>query len=109
MDKQKCQRCNAEEYIPTHQYVKFDSTRRDVCTSCWNVINKWLYDSALKEPKPNPGRLYPGGTVTGREPRGELVTGREPGKRIPLRLETFNVFLRWFNASNNSSLEKRTE
>ena len=81
MESYKCKRCKIEEKnLPTHQYVKFCEIRYDLCTPCWSIFNKWLYGNALKEPKPNPGKQYATGLITGREPSGSLSTGREPIK-----------------------------
>ena len=43
MDKQKCQRCNVQEYIPTFQYVKFDNRVQYLCSSCWQIFRKWFF------------------------------------------------------------------
>ena len=109
MDKQRCQRCNSEEFIPTHQYFKFEGRVNYVCGCCFTTGNKWLYGTALKEPKPNPGRLYASGTITGREPSEELQTGREPGKKMLLKLELFRKFHEWFHTTTKGGLEKKTE
>ena len=41
MDKQRCERCNCEEYIPTHQYVKFEDRIRYLCQQCWELFKGW--------------------------------------------------------------------
>ena len=43
MEKHKCQRCNAQEYIPTFQYVKFDSQVQYLCASCWQLFRRWFF------------------------------------------------------------------
>ena len=43
MEKQKCQRCNSEEYIPTFQYVKFDNQVQYLCSGCWQIFRKWFF------------------------------------------------------------------
>ena len=40
--RQKCERCHVEEYIPTHQYVKFDDKVNYVCQKCWEHFRKWF-------------------------------------------------------------------
>ena len=110
MDKQKCQRCNEQEYIPTHQYLKFEEKRYDLCSPCWSTFNEWLYGTAIKESKPNPGRLYSSGVVVGKELSGEIVTGRDPGKSIKLKEDLFGKFRRWFFADDKRGLlEKLTD
>lgn len=110
MDTQKCKRCNTEQYIPTHQYVKYDNRVNYLCDDCWSVFRKWLNARALKEPKPEEGRLYTSGIVTGREPCGELETGMQPKKRIRLKDEVMATFKGWFQASTRvKSLEDKTE
>ena len=47
--KQKCQRCRSEEYIPTHQFVKFDDVVQYLCASCWEVFRKWFFVGAKGE------------------------------------------------------------
>jgi DNA-directed RNA polymerase subunit RPC12/RpoP len=42
-EKQRCQRCGAEEYIPTFQYVKFDNQVQYVCSACWQNFRKWFF------------------------------------------------------------------
>ena len=42
-EKPKCDRCRAEEYIPTHQYVKFDTTVYFLCDECWDLFRSWFY------------------------------------------------------------------
>lgn len=46
MEKQKCERCQAEEYIPTHQYVKFDDGIRYLCSACWDLFRAWYFRGA---------------------------------------------------------------
>lgn len=41
--KQRCARCEKEEYIPTHQYVKFDEKIYYLCESCWSLFRRWFY------------------------------------------------------------------
>ncbi len=43
MEKQKCHRCSAAEYIPTFQYVKFDGQIQYLCSACWQVFRKWFF------------------------------------------------------------------
>ena len=109
MNKQKCQRCNSEQYIPTEQYIKFDGLTNYVCDPCWKIFNRWFYGEALQETKPNPGRLYPSGVVTGKDPSWELQTGREPNKTITLNVGLMRIFKKWFFAGNKEGLEKRIE
>lgn len=42
MEIQKCQRCHHEEYIPTHQYVKFDDKVHYLCEDCWQHFRRWF-------------------------------------------------------------------
>lgn len=109
MFKQKCNRCSYEQYIPTHQYIKFENRRYELCTPCWDVFNNWLYGTALHQAKPNPGKIYSSGLVTGKEPSEELITGREPGKKITLKSEFMKGFKKWFQASTKEGLEKIIE
>ncbi|MBI3267822.1 MAG: hypothetical protein HYZ53_02280 [Planctomycetes bacterium] len=39
----KCDRCRNEEYIPTHQFVKFDERVQFVCKRCWDGFKKWFF------------------------------------------------------------------
>lgn len=41
--KQHCFRCKAEEYIPTHQYVKFDDRVHWLCRECWDLFRGWYF------------------------------------------------------------------
>ncbi|MEK6937123.1 MAG: hypothetical protein AABW58_03575 [Nanoarchaeota archaeon] len=109
MDKQKCQRCNTEEYIPTHQYVKYDNVVNYFCGGCWGIFKKWLNSRALRAPKPNPGRLYSSGYVSGREESVELTAGTEPAKKIRLKLETALEFGRWFHRKEAKDISDKTE
>lgn len=45
-DKPKCDRCRTEEYIPTHQYVKFEDQVHYVCQACWELFKGWYYRGA---------------------------------------------------------------
>ncbi len=45
MDLQRCCRCRCEEYIPTHQYVKFDDAVNYLCKRCWDLFRKWFFYS----------------------------------------------------------------
>ena len=40
--KNICKRCGTEEYIPTHQHVKFDEKVNDLCVSCWYSFRSWF-------------------------------------------------------------------
>ncbi|MBI4578022.1 MAG: hypothetical protein HY722_17305 [Planctomycetes bacterium] len=37
-----CKRCGRDEYIPTHQFVKFDSEVNYVCEECWAEFRRWF-------------------------------------------------------------------
>ncbi len=41
MKVQACDRWGAEEYIPTHQYVKFEGEIRYLCARCWQRLHRW--------------------------------------------------------------------
>lgn len=43
MEKHTCQRCRCQEYIPTHQFVKFDERVQYVCARCWEAFRKWFF------------------------------------------------------------------
>jgi hypothetical protein len=43
MSAQICCRCHAEQYIPTHQYVKFDATVYYLCSECWELFRNWYF------------------------------------------------------------------
>lgn len=45
-EKPKCDRCRAEEYIPTHQYLKFEDDVHYVCQGCWELFKGWYYRGA---------------------------------------------------------------
>lgn len=47
----KCERCRCEEYIPTHQYVKFEDRISYVCKRCWDGFKRWFHYGA-KEGSP---------------------------------------------------------
>lgn len=42
MSAQKCERCRQEEYIPTHQYVKFEDNVHYLCQACWERFKEWF-------------------------------------------------------------------
>lgn len=46
MTDQKCERCRTAEYIPTHQYVKFESDVHYLCQACWDLFKGWYYRGA---------------------------------------------------------------
>ena len=105
MDKQKCQRCEDVEYIPTYQYIKLEQKRYELCETCWSIFNKWMYEYAIKEPKPNPGKQHESGLVFGREPAGNLSTGREPGKIMPFKREIVGQLEKWLSASQKDNMD----
>lgn len=41
MEMQKCERCHGEEYIPTHQYLKFEDQVHYLCQACWDLFKGW--------------------------------------------------------------------
>ena len=43
MEKHTCQRCRCQEYIPTHQFVKFDEKVQYVCAKCWEAFRKFFF------------------------------------------------------------------
>lgn len=43
MEKHTCQRCRCSEYIPTHQFVKFDDKVHYVCAKCWDFFRRWFF------------------------------------------------------------------
>lgn len=49
----KCGRCRCEEYIPTHQYVKFSDDVHYVCQACWELFKGWWYRGARAEEGPD--------------------------------------------------------
>jgi hypothetical protein len=51
MNKQKCQRCNNHEYIPTFQFVKFDNQVQYLCSSCWQTFRRWFNVGSRLEKK----------------------------------------------------------
>ncbi|MBI3267618.1 MAG: hypothetical protein HYZ53_01245 [Planctomycetes bacterium] len=42
MSTQRCARCEHEEHIPTHQFVKFDLHVHYLCKSCWEKFRGWF-------------------------------------------------------------------
>lgn len=46
MDKHTCVRCKAEEYIPTHQFVKFEEKVQFLCRGCWDDFKKWFHSGS---------------------------------------------------------------
>ena len=38
-----CRRCYSKEYIPTHQYVKFDMKVHYLCRRCWEDYRSWFF------------------------------------------------------------------
>jgi len=42
----KCSRCRCAEYIPTHQYVKFEDEVRYLCATCFELFKGWFYRGA---------------------------------------------------------------
>ena len=49
MSDQSCKRCRAAEYIPTHQFLKFDNEVQYVCKSCWEDFRRWYFRGDSKE------------------------------------------------------------
>ncbi|OGY65942.1 MAG: hypothetical protein A3A16_00970 [Candidatus Harrisonbacteria bacterium RIFCSPLOWO2_01_FULL_44_18] len=43
VEKQKCGCCGKKEYIPTHQYVKFDGIIYYLCGACWDIFRAWFF------------------------------------------------------------------
>lgn len=43
---QKCERCRTEEYIPTHQYFKFEEDVHYLCGACWELGKGWFFRGA---------------------------------------------------------------
>ena len=43
MDKHTCVRCKGQEYIPTHQFVKFEEKVQFLCRNCWDGFKKWFH------------------------------------------------------------------
>ena len=41
-DTHSCRRCYTREYIPTHQFVKFDLKEHDLCLRCWEDFRRWF-------------------------------------------------------------------
>jgi len=106
----KCGRCyNDEKNLPTHQYIKFGVVRYDLCTQCWTIFNEWLYGRALKEPKPDSGRIYSPDIIAGNEPSKSLVTGREPGKKMEFRLVVARNLEIWLSTTKGNALERKIE
>ena len=46
MTEIKCSRCRCAEYIPTHQYVKFEDEVRYLCATCFELFKGWFYRGA---------------------------------------------------------------
>lgn len=46
---QKCNRCDKEDRIPTHQGIKFDLKNFYFCSECWGKLGKWRYDTPKSE------------------------------------------------------------
>ena len=38
-----CHRCYTREYIPTHQFVKFDTRIHYLCEKCWEAFRSWFH------------------------------------------------------------------
>ncbi len=38
-----CRRCYCKEFIPTHQFVKFDLRVHYLCKRCWEDYRSWFY------------------------------------------------------------------
>jgi hypothetical protein len=43
MSKIGCSRCRSEEYIPTHQFVKFDEKINYLCQECWALFRNFYF------------------------------------------------------------------
>jgi len=39
-----CKRCDKKEYIPTHQFIKFNDKIYYLCSSCWYNFHKWFME-----------------------------------------------------------------
>lgn len=48
MSTQRCARCKREEYIPTHQFVKFDLKVHYLCSGCWERFRRWMIVSTAE-------------------------------------------------------------
>lgn len=42
-NEQTCQRCFCREYIPTYQFVKFDTRIHFLCRKCWEDFRSWFH------------------------------------------------------------------
>ena len=38
-----CRRCFCREYIPTYQFVKFDTRIHYLCQKCWEDFRRWFH------------------------------------------------------------------
>ena len=46
---QTCKRCRSEQEIPTHQFVKFDTSVQYLCDRCWFNFRKWFHQKGAKD------------------------------------------------------------
>ena len=42
MNQIQCSRCKETEYIPTHQFIKFDDKINYLCSGCWYCFKEWF-------------------------------------------------------------------
>ncbi|NUQ34877.1 MAG: hypothetical protein HUU29_08050 [Planctomycetaceae bacterium] len=42
MCNQTCDRCQANEYIPTHQYIRTSDGHFQVCRHCYDELQGWI-------------------------------------------------------------------
>ena len=51
METQRCERCGRKEYIPTHQFVKFDNKVQYLCRECWENFRAWFVKGTHSTPR----------------------------------------------------------
>lgn len=102
-----CERSRTKEYIPTHQYVKFEDDMHYLCRECWDLFKGWYYrgartsDRIIKEghaPRDKAG-VYPCNRCETEEhipPHQNLGFGDEPNKVRDLCQACYELFKGWY-------------
>lgn len=93
MDKQKCERCSTQEYIPTHQYLGWKGNINYLCAPCWGGARELLYGKDYESSR----RTSP----KNQDYRLTITIGSEPLRDIHLTKKGLELILSWVCAGKN--------
>jgi len=105
MNTQKCGRCNRDEYIPTHQFIKLDNEMYELCSSCFRDANTFLYSSGFDEEGIFRRPRIEERPKTKSDLGGMLKTGRDFEPK-PITKPAYDLFISWLNVGEISRLGK---